>query len=74
MSDAYATSRIKRGRVTRAEMATRQSALFDIVASAPPMATRHASYQATVRGLVDKTEAGYHKMQRELGFDREART
>jgi hypothetical protein len=66
MSGTYAASRIKRGRATIAEMAARSSALLEIVASAPPMTVRQVFYQATVHGLIDKTEGGYDKVQREL--------
>ena len=65
-SNTYATCRIKRERATVREMAARRSALLKIVASAPPMTVRQVFYQATVHGLVDKTEAGYDKVQREL--------
>jgi hypothetical protein len=62
---SYEASRIKRQRAT-SEMEVRRSVLIEIVASAPPMTTRQVFYQATVRGLVEKTEAGYDKVQREL--------
>jgi len=47
-------------------MEARRTILVAIVRSAPPMTTRQVFYQATVRGLVEKTEAGYDKVQREL--------
>jgi hypothetical protein len=65
-STLYQARRIKRPRATAAEMEARRSALIEIVASAPPMTTRQVFYQGTVHGLVEKTEAGYGKVQRDL--------
>jgi hypothetical protein len=41
-------------------------ALYDIVSSMRPMTVRQAFYQATVAGLVEKTEQGYSKVQVDL--------
>ena len=41
---------------SRAEIEERRAALFDIVAAMRPMIVRQVFYQATVRGLVDKSE------------------
>lgn len=62
---AYRTSPI-RCRSTQAEIIRRRHELFDIVASMRPMTVRQAFYQATVIGLVEKTEAGYAKVQTDL--------
>ena len=62
----YEASPIKRKRATRAGMADRLSALIDIVVEMQPMTVRQVFYQATVHGLVDKTEAGYGMVQRAL--------
>jgi hypothetical protein len=40
--------------------------LFEIVAAQQPMTVRQVSYQATVRGVIEKTEAGYNKVQTDL--------
>jgi hypothetical protein len=40
--------------------------LFNIVAGGKPMTVRQVFYQATVRGVVEKTEAGYNKVQTDL--------
>ena len=61
----YQTSRIKRSRATRAEIEERGDAYFNIVA-ARPMTVRQVFYQATVRGIVEKTENGYAKVQTDL--------
>ena len=42
------------------------NAFFEIVAVMRPMTVRQASYPATVRGLVEKAEAGYAKVQADL--------
>jgi hypothetical protein len=44
-------------------MAERRNALFDIVAEQQPMTVRQVFYQATVRGVIEKTEGGYGKVQ-----------
>jgi hypothetical protein len=62
----YGTSPIKRVRSTQAEVAARRAALLDIVTKMRPMTVRQVFYQATVRGLVEKTEAGYAKVQNDL--------
>lgn len=68
MSDTlvYEASHIKRGRGTAAEVEARREALFDIVDDMRPMTVRQVFYQATVRGIVEKTEAGYAKVQIDL--------
>ena len=44
----------------------RRTAVYDIVAAGRPMTVRQVFYQATVRGLIDKTEDGYNKIQWDL--------
>ncbi|WP_157791015.1 hypothetical protein [Bradyrhizobium elkanii] len=53
-------------RATKAEVNERRSALYDIVAAMKPMTVRQVFYQATVRNVVEKTEAGYTKVQTDL--------
>src|SRR5882757_1879880 len=62
----YETSLIKRNRATKTEVEARRSALYDIVAEMRPMTVRQVFYQATVHGIVEKTEAGYAKVQTDL--------
>jgi hypothetical protein len=62
----YETSHIKRHRATKAEVIERRERLLDIVAEMRPMTVRQVFYQATVRGLVEKSEAGYGKVQVDL--------
>jgi hypothetical protein len=57
---------IKRQRATKAEIQDRRSRLFEIIAAMYPMTVRQVFYQATVRGLVEKSEAGYAKVQTDL--------
>jgi hypothetical protein len=65
-SAVYAASRIKRGRSTKAEILSRRQALYEIVDEQKPMTVRQVFYQATVRGIVEKAETGYDKVQRDL--------
>jgi hypothetical protein len=72
VSAVYEASRIKRQRATKAEMEARRDALYRIVAAIKPATVRQAFYQATVHGLVDKTEGGYAKVQTDLAAMRRA--
>ena len=47
-------------------MEARREALFAVVAEMHPMTVRQVFYQATVRGLVEKAESGYAKVQTDL--------
>ena len=47
-------------------MEARAEALIEIVAMSAPCTVRQVFYQATVRGLVEKSETGYAKVQRQL--------
>jgi hypothetical protein len=66
----YQSSRIKRPRSTRAEIEQRREAFFAIVEAMRPMTVRQVFYQAMVRGLIEKTEAGYAKVQTDLAIMR----
>jgi hypothetical protein len=59
---ANEASQIKRARATKAEIEARRSALSKM----QPMTVRQVFYQATVRGIVEKIEAGYNKVQTDL--------
>ena len=52
-------------------MARMDGALLEILAADHPQTVRGTFYQATVRGIVDKTEAGYRAVQRALVLLRE---
>jgi hypothetical protein len=62
----YETSHIKRLRSTKADVEARRDTLLDIVLEMKPMTVRQVFYQATVRGLVEKSEAGYNMVQTDL--------
>jgi len=62
----YHASPIKRQRATKAEVEARREALLDIIEAGRPMTVRQVFYQATVRGLVEKAESGYGKIQTDL--------
>jgi hypothetical protein len=66
MSDVYQASPIKRQRSTKAEVEARREALIEIIEAGRPMTVRQVFYQATVRGLVEKAESGYAKVQSDL--------
>lgn len=68
----YPASHIKRKRSTKAEMEARRTALCAIVSEMQPMTVRQVFYQATVRGLVEKSESGYNKVQTDLVYMRRA--
>jgi hypothetical protein len=71
--EIYQASQIKR-RATKAEIWQRRTALYDIVDAMKPMTVRQVFYQATVAGIVDKSEAGYDKVQADLVTLRKAGT
>lgn len=53
-------------RATRSEMAERFAELYLIANELQPCTVRQVFYQATIRGVVEKTEAGYDRVQRAL--------
>ncbi len=65
-------SPIKRQRATKAEVEGRRDHLREIVADMRPMTVRQVFYQATVRAIIEKTEAGYNKVQNDLVLLRRA--
>ncbi len=68
----YPASPIKavRHRASRAEVQQRRAALYEIVAAMRPMTVRQVFYQASVRGQVEKSEAGYDRGQTDLAMMR----
>jgi hypothetical protein len=68
----YRASPTKRCRSTKAEIERRRDALFEIIARMRPMTVRQVFYQASVRGIIEKTEAGYGKVQHDLVLMRRA--
>jgi hypothetical protein len=54
-------------------MEARFDALYKIVDEQKPMTVRQAFYQATVRGIIPKTENGYQRIASALGQMRRAR-
>jgi hypothetical protein len=70
MSELYQASHIKRARSTKAEVERRRGDLHAIVEAMRPMTVRQVFYQATVKGIVEKSEAGYAKVQTDLALMR----
>jgi hypothetical protein len=66
VSKLYRASPIKRDRATKAGMAERWQELLTIVSEQHPMTVRQVFYQASVRGVVAKTEPGYRRVQQAL--------
>ena len=66
IGELYQASHIKRHRATQDEIRERRAALYWIVEAMHPMTVRQVFYQATVRGIIEKTEAGYAKVQTDL--------
>jgi hypothetical protein len=69
---SYQASPIKRHRATKLEVDRRRAQLHKIVEAMRPMTVRQVFYQATVRDIVEKTEAGYTKVQVDLTVMRRA--
>jgi hypothetical protein len=65
-TELYAACRTNGSRATKYQMAAFHEAMVRIVREISPCTVRQAYYQATVRGVVDKTEAGYDRVQRAL--------
>jgi hypothetical protein len=68
----YPASPIKRHRSTKAEVERRRERLCEIVEAMRPMTVRQVFYQATLWNIVEKTEAGYDKVQIDLAQMRRA--
>jgi hypothetical protein len=62
----YEASHLKRSRATKVEIEDRRQKLYEIVRAMRPMTVRQVFYQATVRGIIEKTELGYDKVQKDL--------
>jgi hypothetical protein len=57
---------------SRDEVAIRRQALYDIAKEQQPLIVRAVFYQAVVRGIVDKTQAGYKMVQTDLTLMRKS--
>jgi hypothetical protein len=65
-SELCAACRTNGVRATKRQMAALHDALVRIVNEITPCTVRQVFYQATVRGVIDKTEGGYDRVQRAL--------
>jgi hypothetical protein len=68
----YQASPIKRTRASKIQVELRRAWLGKLVCEMQPMTVRQAFYQATVHGIVEKSEAGYSKVQTDLAIMRRA--
>src|SRR5262249_57724660 len=66
VAELYVARPIKRYRSTKAEVERRREALYEIVEAMKPMTVRQVFYQATVRGIVEKSDGGYNQVQTDL--------
>lgn len=64
--ELYAACRTNGKRATKRQMAALHEALVRIVEEIRPCTVRQTFYQATVKGIIEKTEAGYDRVQRAL--------
>ncbi len=73
--EVYETSLVKpqRHRSTADEVWRRRAGILEIVKQIRPATVRQVFYQASVHGIVEKTEAGYAKVQSDLVWMRRAR-
>src|SRR5215831_15496362 len=71
-AELYRASPLRRTRTTKAEVEARREALLDIIAASRPITVRQVFCQATVRGLGEKAESGYGKVQTDLTIMRQA--
>jgi hypothetical protein len=69
----YKARPVKYGRATKKEVEWRRDSIYSIVEEMKPMTVRQVFYQATVRGLVEKSESGYVKVQTDLAVMRRLR-
>jgi hypothetical protein len=65
-SPRASVARSRTGRRTKEEMEALHAALVEIVQSDPPMTVRQVFYQAESKGLVEKTDDGYRRVQESL--------
>jgi hypothetical protein len=65
-------NRPRRVRSTKNQVENRRWGLLQIVEAMQPMTVRQVFYQATIHDLVDKTEAGYGRVQTDLVLLRRA--
>jgi hypothetical protein len=64
--ELYAACRTNQVRATKPQMAALHEVLIRIVKEIAPCTVRQVFYQATIRGAVEKAEAGYDRVQRAL--------
>jgi hypothetical protein len=69
---SYRASHIKRARATKSEVEARRMSLWKIIWAMKPMTVRQVFYQATVHGIVEKSESGYNKVQTDVVLMRKA--
>ena len=72
IAEIYTASHIKRHRATKADVEHRRNNLLNIVGPMKPATVRQVFYQASVGDIVEKSEAGYAKVQTDLVLMRRA--
>ncbi|GJN99123.1 hypothetical protein NJB1907f44_48980 [Mycobacterium marinum] len=66
MTAVYGTSAIKRVRYTNSQLADLDDAIYQVCEAERPLTIRGCFYRVMSRGFVDKTEAGYSRVQRRV--------
>lgn len=62
----YGSSTVKRSRATNAELEALDSAILDVLSDEHPATLRGTYYRVVSMGAVDKTEAGYRQVGRQV--------
>jgi hypothetical protein len=63
-SDVYGTSPLKRVRYTKTQLAELDAAIYEVCKAERPLTIRGCFYRVMSKGLVEKTEKGYGRVQR----------
>jgi hypothetical protein len=72
VAEIYPARPIKRNRATKAEVERRRESRYGIVSAMKPMTVRQVFYQASVCGIVEKSDSDYNKVQADLVLMRKA--
>jgi hypothetical protein len=62
--EVYGSSAIKRSRMTNAQIAELEAAIYEVCEQERPLTIRGCFYRVMSRGLVEKSEKGYKQVQR----------
>ncbi|MGV7697854.1 hypothetical protein PJM27_19520 [Mycobacterium kansasii] len=66
MYEVYGTSALKRVRYTNQQLAELDAAIYEVCEAEHPLTIRGCFYRVMSKGFVEKTEAGYSRVQRRV--------